>query len=229
MLSSSRGFMQVSQAASLTGTPPTYHSVGAMSRGQSATSPNTVTWSHTAPTSSNDVALLFLSIGQAGGTFATTSASFGGVSMTLINSVTTGDGMFAVYGLLNPASGANTASVTYSRTVTSGNVGFLGNSIILNGATGWGSSNTATGVSGTASITSPTIPTGSWVVGAIGGLNITGFSTMTGGTLRFNNGQNINKMGISTDVGAGSTTTFSAGSQAAGLSWGGLTVRVIGT
>jgi hypothetical protein len=97
-----------------------FDAVGPSAAGQTATTPASVTWSHTV-TGSQTALVVFVGVGQNSGSDATKTISgvtYNGVAMTQIGTPkhTNNDvfGYLACYGLIAPASGANNVVVTFA-------------------------------------------------------------------------------------------------------------------
>lgn len=108
------------------------------------------TFSHT--TSGSNRVLVVGFVIYAGGSFTVTGITYNGVAMTAIpSSAITGTYAVGLYGLIAPASGANTVSISVS-----GNVEIGFGAMSFTGAdqtTPFGTANTATGTSTTPSVT----------------------------------------------------------------------------
>jgi hypothetical protein len=236
VVSASVNFSATGQLSSTAKVPPAYNSVGAMSRGatNSSSSPGTVTWTHTVPTTANRMALAFIYLQTPSGTTATTTVpTLGGTAMTLVTSVTTADGQFWVYSLANPATGAQTASWSATRTAGAGGIAWMANTVIYTGVSAVAASGSAIGTASNASVTTSAIASGVRAVGSLAGAGLTNFNTMTatGGTtgaLRFNNGQNTVHIGIADALGLDAQITFAITATAQTTPWGGLWVSLSG-
>jgi hypothetical protein len=117
----------------------------------SATSP--LTWSHTC-TGTNGALLVGVSFGQAGGSSGadTNTVTYNGVAMTRLGAVSSNnqtDGYVELYGLIAPATGANTVSVSHTTAgtvhhIVAGSVSFTGAASFGTAVTNFGSSTTPT-------------------------------------------------------------------------------------
>jgi hypothetical protein len=115
-------------------------------------SPYNVTWSHTATGSDRAVILSVGGARVAAGGLPAGAATYGGVSMTQLGAMMTnnaGSGSYWMFffGLLAPATGAQTVSVTI--TASGANLGLEGNSMSYAGVGSIGSVSSAFGATGT--------------------------------------------------------------------------------
>lgn len=188
-----------------------FDAVGPSAAGATGTSP--VTWSHTC-SGSQRVLLVGVAVGNTSGSDASNvvSVTYAGVAMTSIGIRHSNDNPFGfvqVFGLINPASGANNVVVT----VTNSPDSIIGGSLSFNGAdqtTGWGAPVTAIGTNALAAVN----------IGSTSG-NIVAFFPCIGsllnanpnspGVLRFlknlNNFSAAGNLGGATAPGTGSTVT----------------------
>src|SRR5689334_27564 len=108
-----------------------FDAVGPSSAGQTATTPTSVTWSHTG-TGSNTALVVFVGVGEnsgADGTKTISGVTYNGVSMTQIGTPkhTNNDtfGYLACYGLVNPATGAHNVVVSFNSAPSTAECGSL--------------------------------------------------------------------------------------------------------
>lgn len=104
--------------------------------------PNNATWSHTA-TGSDRAVLVIVGVKAASGisTDIVRSATYGGVAMTELQIITSGTNHLIFFGLLNPATGAQTVAVNLSGVAT----GSSGNSVSYTGVDSFGTISTTSG------------------------------------------------------------------------------------
>jgi hypothetical protein len=169
-----------------------FDAVGPSSAGQSATATTTLTWSHTCA-GTNRYVLVGVSMGQFPDTGRTMSATFGGTSMTSLGLVHSGGstaGLVQLFGLINPATGASTVTVTASGTtdtLSGGSVSFTG----VDQTTPVGTAVTASGTSTAPSATVTGTTAGNMVAAAACTGTSTGF-TASGNTSRWTKNVNGN-------------------------------------
>ena len=201
-----------------------FDAVGPSSAGQSVAGTTTGTsWSHTC-TGSN----LVLIVQVAGGnttnlnvTGVTFAATYNGVSMTQIGAIsnTGGTGVVVQFGLIAPATGANTVAVTVASTPTGG-IDLECGSTSFTGAdqvTGWGTPVTASS-GGSASLISASISTthaGGMCTGAICGGNSIASATSPS-VSRWIDNQNSNSGG---GEGAGATSASTGSAVTMAWAW----------
>ncbi len=133
----------------------------------SSTGGGPASWSHT-----NSGSLLVVHVVTQDKRDTITDVTYNGVSMTLAKAQSSGintAGRVSTYYLANPATGANTVTVTYSN--FSGN-GVIGLAESYNGAGGIGATNGQTTTADPQTLAVTTTINNSWLVGAVGDANI---------------------------------------------------------
>lgn len=157
---------------------------------------SSLSWSHTCASSAFLIVAFWV-----GNSISSISVTYNSVAMTLIGSVTGGDSaILYVYGMTNPASGANTVSISWTTARVSAGWAYSGTG--SNSGFGTFASNTGTAIT----ITDPTTAVASdWVVEfSLGRHQTTPAPTITlnaGQSSRMNEGRNngasvYNKMAI---------------------------------
>lgn len=161
----------------------------------SATS-KTITVNHTCTGSDRFIALM------GGGRATISSASYNSVATTSIGAASSGVVRCGMHGLLGPASGTNTLSVTFSSGTNAQTMG----GVSFTGAGGYSNANTGSGSSTTASVTVSSV-SGSLCVDAMDHGD-QGIATATGSgqTARWTSGSGSDADGMSTIAGAASVT-----------------------
>lgn len=125
-----------------------FQSIGGASVVASAASPRSTSWSHTA-TGTNRVVLVALTVDQTTGVYTshTRTVTYGGVAMTSLGAVHLNNDpdspWVEFFGLINPATGAQTVAVTVSGSGQS--YALKGNSISYTGAGSFGTAVTSYG------------------------------------------------------------------------------------
>jgi hypothetical protein len=205
-----------------------FDAVGPSSAGQSATATTTLTWSHTC-SGTNRYVLVGVSMGQNPDTSRTMSATFGGTSMTSLGLVHSGGstaGLVQLFGLVNPAAGASTVTVTASGTtdtLSGGSMSFTG----VDQTTPVGTAVTASGTGTALSATVASTTTGNMVAGTACTGTSTGI-TAVGNTSRWVKNVNGNtgagnNAGETAAAGGSVSMTFTSG---ASDFWGVVAVEV---
>lgn len=190
--------------------------------GSSTSSP--ITWSHTC-TGSNGAVVVVASVKSSAGTASFGAVTYGGTTMTQLATIgmnnAPGTGLVGVYGLLTPATGAQTVSVAASASIINS---ILGNSMSFTGVGSFGTAVTAFNSTANPSMSATAASTDmiAQVFGAGSNTAATAYNqtqkwNVTGGTA------NGAVAGIAT--GTGSSLTFSETLTAA--SWGGIAVPVV--
>lgn len=152
--------------------PVQYQSTGAGGATTGTSSSRTTSWSHTIPTTGMDVVVL-VAVGASftGGTGFGSSATYGGQSMSLLGTQSGSGVAVRIFGLRNPPAGAQSVSVSLSRTGTGGSLTALAGTSVS--YTKVGDLDAAVGINGgsaTRVITVDTDP-GSYTLGVTAGAN----------------------------------------------------------
>jgi len=187
-----------------------------------ATTATTASWSHTC-SGVNLVVVVGVAIGANPSGSVTTTATFGGVSMTSLGLVAANNqtaGYVQLFSLVGPATGASTVALTVSTasTITAGSVSFTG-------ASGVGTAVTAFGSSTAPSVTVTGTTSGNMVVDAVCTGTAVSSSTQTPRWLKNTNGATAGGCGAS-------ATAAGGGSVAMGYAitndwWGAIAVEVL--
>lgn len=193
-----------------------FDAVGPSSAGASSSASTSLTWSHTC-TGSNRALLVGVAMGKGTDTGISTTATYNGVAMTSLGVIHTGGGTAGyvqLFGLANPASGANTVAITAAGgtpgTLAGGSVSGTG----VDQTTPFGTPVTVAspgaGTSISASVTGTT--SGNMVVSVVA--DGSGGETATTGTKRWN-------VFVDANSGAGSAamSTIAAPGGTQAMSW----------
>jgi hypothetical protein len=186
----------------------TFDAVGPSSSGggtSGATTSTTASWTHTAGASATAV-VVQVAIGNGSSGGVTTTATYGGVSMTSLGQVAANSGTtgyVVMFGLLSPATGAQTVAITVSSAST-----ISGGSVSFTGAGSFGTAATASGSSTAPSVTATGTTSGNVVVDALGtGSGVTS-SSQTNRWLKNTNTASSAGCGAGSTAAAGGSVTM---------------------
>lgn len=195
----------------------TFDVVGPSASGQTATSPATMTWSHTC-TGSNRALVVGVSVGQNSGSDATKTISgvtYGGVAMSsagIIHNASSPNGYTHAWRLVNPPSGANNVVVTFASapsTAIGGSKSYAG----VDQTTPFGTAVTAAGDSALATCSVST-GSGSIVDFTVGGGSDFNATPTSPATVRY-----LNNFGHSSGGGCGAGATIPGTGGSVTCSW----------
>lgn len=184
-----------------------------------------ISWLHTATGSNGAVAVGFTSInaGQANAA-QTRTVTYGGTNMIqLVTADIATDSFVEIWGLLSPAGGSQTVSVTVSQGVTNTGRQLIGDSVSYSGVSTSGATSIASGT-GTAMTQTVASAPGEVIVQAFGALAGQGSYTQTA---HYNNIVSGNNADITIGDAPGAASVNFASTCSQPFAWAGVAVRVI--